>query len=211
MLVNWVLSHLSHRGSWVFILEVIQVRNHMLVTTVVRYQKNFLRIKGPIKTQISAPIVVGSWCTSSTTLGMMLALHHPKVIPIGPSVGNHVRGEGVLGEEIHHQQEDVPWSMGHCFAHGRPDGWCCSSGVSRPRWRCFWRGDTSSTRRCSMINGALLRTRTARWLVLYPLQLRCITEDKLTLQRFLYIATFPFPAGHSTVVSRTWWLPKYLM
>ena len=25
-----------------------------------RYQKNFLRIKGPIKTQISAPIVVGS-------------------------------------------------------------------------------------------------------------------------------------------------------
>ena len=43
-----------------------------------------------------------------------------------------------------------------------------------------------------MINGALLRTRTARWLVLYPLQLRCITEDKLTVQRFLYIATFPY-------------------
>ena len=26
---------------------------------------------------------------------------------------------------LHHQQEDVPWSIGHCFAHGRTVGWCC--------------------------------------------------------------------------------------
>ena len=35
-----------------------------------------------------------------------------------------------------------------------------------------------------MINGALLRTRTARWLVLHPLQLRSITSEmKVFLER----------------------------
>jgi len=126
---------------------------------VVRYQKNFLRIKGPIKTQISAPIVVGSWCTSSTTLGMMLALHHPKVTPAWAMV--------------------TPERSLFNSSSLRMASWICLGMIlvfllSRAALPADNdEAATSSTRRCSMINRALL-----------VLQLRCITSEvKLFLER----------------------------